>query len=451
MYTYIPAGISGPAPLVIAMHGCTETASQYSAQTGWNKLANLNKFYVVYPEQVSANNSSLCFNWFDTTDINKNQGEALSIKQMVDYMKANHSIDPTQVYVTGLSAGAGMTVVMLATYPDVFKKGAVMAGLPYKAATSATYAYTAMNGGVVKTPAQWGALVRAQNPAYTSPFPHMAIFHGTADYTVNNGNATELIKQWTNLNHADQVVDSTANSFQGNANVVQTIYNDSTGNPVVYYYKILNMGHAIAVDTGKCPRQGGSTATYSLEQPNFHSSYWAADFFQILASPYTVAGSINVSAGASGTVYSVTSTAGSSYVWTVPPGATITAGQGTASITLSFGTKSGYVQVTETTSNGCKDVPAKLYVTVNTTSGITEASHTAHLFYVAQDNSLHAEGLNFQEMKSLEVFNAVGQRVRVAYSAQANVIQFDHTLTPGMYIVHLSSDKEQHSLRFIAY
>src|ERR1035437_11005072 len=66
MYDYVPSGISGPAPLDIALHGCTQTAAGYAAQTGWNKLANLHKFYVVYPEQVSANNSSLCFNWFDT-------------------------------------------------------------------------------------------------------------------------------------------------------------------------------------------------------------------------------------------------------------------------------------------------------------------------------------------------------------------------------------------------
>src|ERR1700722_15357510 len=129
MYDYVPAGISGPAPLVIAMHGCTQNATQYAAQTGWNKLANLHKFYVVYPEQVSANNSTECFNYYDTTKSDRNVGEALSIKQMVDYMKTHYNIDASQVFVTGLSAGGGMTAVMMACYPDVFSEGAIMSGL----------------------------------------------------------------------------------------------------------------------------------------------------------------------------------------------------------------------------------------------------------------------------------------------------------------------------------
>jgi poly(hydroxyalkanoate) depolymerase family esterase len=128
MYNYVPSGISGPAPLVIALHGCTQTAAEYAAQSGWNKLANLHKFYMAYAEQVSANNSEKCFNWFDTTQVNKNVGEDLSIKQMKDYMVAHYDVDTTRIFVTGLSAGAAMTVVMLATYPQTYTKGAVMAG-----------------------------------------------------------------------------------------------------------------------------------------------------------------------------------------------------------------------------------------------------------------------------------------------------------------------------------
>ena len=126
MYYYAPSGITQSVALVVAMHGCTQTASTFSTQSGWNKLANRHKFIVVYPEQVVANNSSQCFNWFDATDQSKGQGEDLSIKQMVDYMKAHFAIDTTKIFVTGLSAGAGMTSVMLATYPQIFNKGAIM-------------------------------------------------------------------------------------------------------------------------------------------------------------------------------------------------------------------------------------------------------------------------------------------------------------------------------------
>src|ERR1035437_5615271 len=361
MYYYAPSGITQSVALVVAMHGCTQTASTFSTQSGWNKLANRHKFIVVYPEQVVANNSSQCFNWFDATDQSKGQGEDLSIKQMVDYMKSHFAIDTTKIFVTGLSAGAGMTTVMLATYPQIFNKGAIMAGLPYKASSSSSTAFSAMSGSVIKTPAQWSALVKAENPSYLGPFPHVAIFHGTSDATVNIANATELIKQWTELNHADQTADATNNSFQGNTSVQQTIYNDSSSNPVVYYYKITGMPHGISLDTGACPRKGGATGTYAIEE-HFHSTYWAAYFFGILMNPYAISGAIQVTENATNVTYSIVNSAGSTYTWTVPPGATIVSGQGTNSIVVNFGTSSGNVTVQETINGGCINDVASLYV-----------------------------------------------------------------------------------------
>ena len=149
--------ISNMQPLVVVMHGCTQTATQYATESGWNVLANQHQFYTVYPEQIAANNSSSCFNWFNYGDQNRGQGEALSIKQMIDYMKINYSIDANRIYVTGLSAGACMTNIMLAAYPDVLAKGAVMAGAPFKSATSApldkTSGYAANMTFVIQAPA----------------------------------------------------------------------------------------------------------------------------------------------------------------------------------------------------------------------------------------------------------------------------------------------------------
>lgn len=373
MYYYVPSGITQATSLVLALHGCSQTAGLYAAQSGWNKLADRHKFIVVYPEQIIANNSSKCFNWFDATDQSKNQGEALSIKQMVDYMKLNYVIDTTKIFVTGLSAGAGMTTIMLAAYPEVFNKGAIMAGLPYKASSSSFTASTAMGGYVIKTPAQWSALVKNENPGYIGAFPQVAIFHGTLDLTVNINNATELIKQWTDLNNADQTADVTNTSFQGNTAVEQTIYNDNLNNPVVYYYKITGMGHGISVDTGSCPRQGGSTATYAIEK-NFHSTYWAADFFGVVTNPYSISGAIQVIQNANNITYTVVNTIGSTYNWTVPAGATIVSGQGSNSIIVNFGLSSGFISVQETTSAGCKNDIASLYVTVGFNVTVSQTS-----------------------------------------------------------------------------
>lgn len=376
MFTYVPVGISGSVPVVIAMHGCSQSASIYATESGWNKLADRHKFIMIYPEQVSANNSSKCFNWFEAADQSKNQGEALSIKQMADYIQLNYSIDPAKIFVTGLSAGAGMTSVMLAAYPEVFNKGAIIAGIPYKASSSASTASFAMGGYIVKTPAQWGTLVRNENPSYTGPFPDVAIFHGSADLTVNIINAAELIDQWTDLNSADQTADATNSAFQGNTSVEQKIYTNNLNNPVVYYYKITGMGHGISVNTGPCPRQGGTTGTYTLEK-NFHSTYWAADFFDLITDPYPISGAIQVAQNVTNIVYSVVNTSGSTYAWTVPVGASIVSGQGSNSILVNFGTSSGSISVEETTSGSCKNDIATLYVTVGYLVTVSQTSFIA--------------------------------------------------------------------------
>src|ERR1700751_2652389 len=198
MYSYVPTGLSTKAPLVVVMHGCTQNAATVSQESGWNTLADRHKFYLVYPEQIAANNSSNCFNWFQAGDQDRNQGEVLSIKQMVDHMKANYNIDTTKIFVTGLSAGACMTNIMLACYPEIFSKGAVMAGAPHKSASNATQAYYVGLGTVTNTPQNWGTLVTNENSSYAGPYPTVAVFHGSSDNVVNINNETEIMKQWTN-------------------------------------------------------------------------------------------------------------------------------------------------------------------------------------------------------------------------------------------------------------
>lgn len=281
MYRYTPGGISNDAPLVIALHGCTQNAATYATESGWNELADRYKFHVVYAEQNSGNNSSRCFNWFETGDITRDQGEARSIKSMVDYMKSNYPIAPTKVFVTGFSAGGGMATAMLATYPDVFAGGSINAGLPYKAATSLTNAFAAMGGNVNKTPQQWGNLVRGQLPSFSGTYPKVAVFHGSSDFTVNNQNVGEIVEQWINLHNTNANADATVNNFNGNANITQKRYNNTSGKTVVITYDVNGMVHTIAVDPGTGTTQGGQTGAYASDR-NFYSSYWAADFFGII-------------------------------------------------------------------------------------------------------------------------------------------------------------------------
>ncbi len=297
MWKHVPANMPANAPLVVALHGCTQTASAYT-NAGWNELAEQLKFYVLYPEQLSANNQNACFNWFEPGDITRGQGEALSIKQMVDKMKADHSIDGRRVFVTGLSAGAAMTHVMAATYPDVFAGGAVMAGIPYKCATTMTQGFSCMSPGSDKTPADWASLVRGAYSGYSGPYPRMSFWHGTSDYTVKNSNQNEGMEQWTAVHGLSQTpsVSETVSGYP------HKVYKDGAGNALVETYDLTGMGHGTAIDPStKFP--GGSaacgTAGAYVLSTKICSTWHVARFFGLDNSD-TTAPSVALTAPGSG-------------------------------------------------------------------------------------------------------------------------------------------------------
>ena len=130
--------------LVVVLHGCAQTAAGYDIGAGWSTLAERYGFALLMPEQKASNNANGCFNWFNPEDTTRDSGEACSIRQMIARMARDHSIDPDRIFVTGLSAGGAMTSVMLATYPEIFAGGAIIAGLPYGVASNVRQALSGM-------------------------------------------------------------------------------------------------------------------------------------------------------------------------------------------------------------------------------------------------------------------------------------------------------------------
>ena len=121
MYIYVPTSIDSSKnfPLVVVLHGCTQTAKSISEATGWNKLADSLNFIVLYPEQRMINNVSKCFNFFIGFKAKKDKGEVASIKSMITYTFNKYHIDSLKVFITGMSAGAGMSNVLLNAYPKI--------------------------------------------------------------------------------------------------------------------------------------------------------------------------------------------------------------------------------------------------------------------------------------------------------------------------------------------
>lgn len=161
MFRYVPAGLPDRSPLVVVLHGCLQTASGYEYGAGWSTLADRYGFALLVPEQQRANNPNTCFNWFVPGDTSRGRGEALSIREMVEQMVVEHGLDHQRVYVTGLSAGGAMTSAMLAAYPEIFAGGAIVAGLPYGAATNAQEAFQSMLQSPARPARVWGDLVRS--------------------------------------------------------------------------------------------------------------------------------------------------------------------------------------------------------------------------------------------------------------------------------------------------
>jgi feruloyl esterase len=269
MYAYRPDGLPAGAPAVVLLHGCSQNASGYVANSGWRALADRWRFALIAAEQRSANNASSCFNFFEAGDSARGQGEALSVRQMVAHAVSTYGLNASRVYVSGLSAGGAMSAVLLATYPDVFAGGSVIAGLPYRCATSMVNAFSCMNPGVDRTPAAWGDLVRNAYPGYAGPRPKVAIWHGTSDTTVVPLNAVESRDQWTNVLGVAATPTSTA-SLPANTSL------ERYGADVVRLYRVSGMGHGTPVDPGPGVEQCGTAAAYFLDTicSSYHDAVW---------------------------------------------------------------------------------------------------------------------------------------------------------------------------------
>jgi len=205
MLAYTPRNVPHASALVVALHGCTQTAAAYDHGSGWSTLADRHGFALLFPEQQHANNPNTCFTWFHPADTERNRGEALSIWQMIERMIRDHGIDRSRVFIVGLSAGGAMTAAMLAAYPEVFAGGAIIAGLPYGSVATVQAAFETMAQGPDRLPEEWGDLIRSASP-HRGAWPKLSVWHGSADPIVNPMNAEEIVKQWTNVHGAPRKI-----------------------------------------------------------------------------------------------------------------------------------------------------------------------------------------------------------------------------------------------------
>ncbi len=237
---YIPTTYAGqPLPLVVMLHGCTQTPDDFANGTRMNALAEERQCLVLYPEQTHAANRSRCWNWFKRGDQRRDQGEPAILAGMTREVMNRYRIDPGKVYVAGLSAGGAMAAVMGTAYPELYAAVGVHSGLACGSAHDLPSAFAAMRG----TPASMAGRNTDSTPV--APATPTIVFHGDRDKTVHPRNGEQVVSQSVEHNGASRADASTERGqVPGGHAYTRTVHRDSTGRVVLEHWLVHGGGHA---------------------------------------------------------------------------------------------------------------------------------------------------------------------------------------------------------------
>ncbi len=236
---YVPSGYVGQAvPLIVMLHGCTQTADDCAAGTKLNRLAEQKTWLVVYPEQAASANPSRCWNWFEAAHQQRGTGEPSLIAGITRQVMASYRVDSCRVYIAGMSAGGAMAAILGATYPDLYAAVGVHSGLPRGAAYDLRSAWSAMRqGGSDPGP--------RESPDAPAGLP-LIVFHGDRDATVHPRNGEHVLAQAARMpvDEPDQRVAVSRGQVQGGHTYTRTRYHDTAGHVVGEHWLVHGAGHA---------------------------------------------------------------------------------------------------------------------------------------------------------------------------------------------------------------
>jgi len=218
-------------PLIIMLHGCTQSAEDFAMGTGMNALAEEFGCLVAYPAQPSGANAQKCWNWFRPEDQGRSRGEPSLIAGLTRDIQQAYPADPARTYIAGLSAGGAAALIVAAAYPDVFAAAGVHSGLPAGSAQDVASAFSAMRRATKALP-------------HEAPLPTI-VFHGLADTTVHPSNGMAVMAQA--LPAMQDLRRSTRqDAIPGGRLFSVTAYRHADGRTMAEHWQIDGAGHAWA-------------------------------------------------------------------------------------------------------------------------------------------------------------------------------------------------------------
>lgn len=239
---YIPAGATSGMPLLVLLHGCTQSPEDFARGTQMNRLADEHGFLVAYPKQTSAANPQKCWNWFRGGDQCRDRGEPAMLAGMVRQILADERADATRVYAAGLSAGGAMAAILADAYPDLFAAVGIHSGLAAGSARNVPGALSAMRSGGHGKPA-------------SRTFVPLISIHGDRDQTVNEANSGSIVAAALMLADPDLVLARETEKSVGGTSSTRETWRDAAGTIVIERWTVHGAGHAWA--------GGDATASYT--------------------------------------------------------------------------------------------------------------------------------------------------------------------------------------------
>lgn len=230
---YVPSSYHGQkAPLLVMLHGCTQHPDDFALGTGMNAVAEEYGCLVAYPAQSAQANAHRCWNWFNAVEQQRGQGEPAIIAGLTQDLMARYVIDPSQVYVAGLSAGGAMAAILGTLYPELYAAVGVHSGLPFAAAHDLPSAIAAMQG----------ELKRRNNAGQAGRAQPMIVFHGDRDTTVHPVNGDELIN--LRRRHPEEAIVVEPGRVPDGHAYTRTVHRHPDGSVHAEHWVVHGAGHA---------------------------------------------------------------------------------------------------------------------------------------------------------------------------------------------------------------